>query len=135
LFKLHSITEEKSLSKKLNSPRSHIMFFNSTGCKNIGPESLIEKMNSGEDFLLLDVRTPQENAAQAIAGSYLLPLQELGFRLQELPKDKEIVVYCRIGNRSAYACSYLSRLGYKVKNLEGGIMLWNMAGNASLVRR
>ena len=108
------------------------MFFNSTGCKNIGPEELNDKMKSGEDFLLLDVRTPQENAAQAIEGSYLLPLQELGYRINELPKNKEIVVYCRVGNRSAYACSYLSRLGYKVKNLEGGIMLWNMAGNVSL---
>jgi len=110
------------------------MFFNSTGCKNIGPEELNDKMKSGEDFLLLDVRTPQENTAQAIEGSYLLPLQELGYRINELPKNKEIVVYCRVGNRSAYACSYLSRLGYKVKNLEGGILLWNMAGNASLAR-
>lgn len=110
------------------------MFFNTTGCKNIGPEELNDKMKSGEDFLLLDVRTPQENAAQAIQGSYLIPMQELGYRIGELPKNKEIVVYCRVGNRSAYACSYLSRLGYKVKNLEGGIMLWNMAGNASLAQ-
>lgn len=108
------------------------MFFNTHRCQNIGPNDLNEKMHQGEDFLLLDVRTPQENAMQAIPGSYLLPLQELGYRTNELPKDKEIVVYCRVGNRSAYACSYLSRLGYKVKNLEGGIVLWNMAGNASL---
>ncbi len=110
------------------------MFFNSTGCRNIGPEELSKKMKSGEEFLLLDVRTPQENAAQAIEGSYLLPLQELGFRLNELPRNKEIVVYCRVGNRSAYACSYLSRMGYKVKNLEGGIVLWNMAGSASMAK-
>ncbi len=110
------------------------MFFNSNGCQNIGPEELIKKMKSGENFLLLDVRTPRENAAQAIEGSYLLPLQELGFRLNELPRNKEIVVYCRVGNRSAYACSYLSRMGYKVKNLEGGIMLWNMAGNVSMAK-
>ncbi len=110
------------------------MFFNSNGCQNIGPEELNKKINSGEKFLLLDVRTPQEHAAQAIEGSYLLPLQELGFRMNELPRDKEIVVYCRVGNRSAYACSYLSRMGYKVKNLEGGIVLWNMAGNVSLAR-
>ncbi len=108
------------------------MFFNTTGCKNIGPHELNQKIKSGEDFLLLDVRTPQENASQAIDGSYLLPLQELGHRLRELPKDKEIIVYCRVGNRSAYACSFLSRMGYKVKNLEGGIMLWNMTGNVSL---
>jgi phage shock protein E len=110
------------------------MFFNSNGCQNIGPEDLIKKMKAGDDFLLLDVRTPQENASQAIEGSYLLPLQELGFRLNELPRDKDIVVYCRVGNRSAYACSYLSRMGYKVKNLEGGIMLWNMAGNVSMAK-
>jgi phage shock protein E len=105
------------------------MFFKSTGCKNIGPEELNNKMKSGEDFLLLDVRTPQENAAQAIEGSYLLPLQELEFRMDELPKRKEVVVYCRTGNRSAFACSYLSRKGYNVKNLEGGIMIWNMSEN------
>ena len=110
------------------------MFFNSNGCQNIGPEELNAKMHSGKDFLLLDVRTPMEHRAQSIDGSYLLPLQELGHRLDELPRNKEIVVYCRVGNRSAYACSYLSRLGYKVNNLEGGIMSWNMAGSASLAK-
>ena len=110
------------------------MFFNRYRCQNIGPHDLNEKIEHGEDFLLLDVRTPQENAAQAIPGSYLVPLQELGYRANELPKNKEIVVYCRVGNRSAHACSYLSRLGYKVKNLEGGIVSWNMAENVSLAR-
>jgi phage shock protein E len=110
------------------------MFFNSMGCKNIGPEDLDDMMREQKDFLLLDVRTPQENAAQAIEGSRLIPLQDLGNRVSELPRDKEIVVYCRVGNRSAYACSYLSKLGFKVKNLEGGIMLWNMAGNVSLAK-
>ena len=110
------------------------MLFNNTGCQNIGPDDLIEKIEAGEDFLLLDVRTPQEHAAQAITGSYLLPLQDLGFRIDELPKDREIVIYCRVGNRSAHACSYLSRMGYKVKNLEGGIMTWNLSENVSMTR-
>jgi len=106
------------------------MFMNTNGCKNIGPNELNQKMRSREDFLLLDVRTPEENTAQAIDGSYLVPLQELGHRVHELPKGKEIVVYCRVGNRSVHACSFLSRMGYKVKNLEGGITLWNKAGKA-----
>jgi rhodanese-related sulfurtransferase len=110
------------------------MFFNTYECQNIGPEELNTMMKSGADFLLLDVRTPQENVAQAIENSYLIPLHELGFRIDEIPKSKEIVVYCRIGNRSAYACAYLARKGYKVKNLEGGIMLWNMSGNVSMTR-
>ncbi len=110
------------------------MFFNNYQCKNIGPEELEQKKQAGEDFLLLDVRTPQEYASGAIQGSQLIPLQELGNRMDELPKKKEIVVYCRVGNRSAHACSYLSRMGYNVKNLEGGIMVWNMFENASMSR-
>jgi len=110
------------------------MFFNTTGCRNMNPEELYNKIRTGEDFYLLDVRTPQENAAEAIAGSNLIPLQELGYRVNELPRKKEIVIYCRVGNRSAYACAYLSRLGFNVRNLEGGIVLWNMTGNTSLVK-
>ncbi len=109
------------------------MFYNSFRVENIGPEQLNEKMKSGEKFFLLDVRTAQEYAAQAIEGSHLIPLQELSHRMHELPKDEEIVVYCRVGNRSAYASALLARQGYKVKNLEGGIMLWNMAANASAI--
>jgi rhodanese-related sulfurtransferase len=110
------------------------MFFNSYRSDNIGPQDLQEMIQSGKDFFLLDVRTRQEHAEQAIEDSYLIPLQELGQRLDELPRDKEIVVYCRVGNRSAFACSFLARNGYNVKNLEGGIMQWNMAGNASILR-
>jgi len=108
------------------------MFYNNAGYQNISPDQLIKKLSSREDVFLLDVRTPAEHAAQAIDGSYLIPLQALTERLRELPKDREIIVYCRTGNRSAYVSSYLSRLGYNVKNLEGGIVLWNMAGNRSL---
>ncbi len=110
------------------------MFFNNYRCQNIGPEELQEKIESGNPFFLLDVRTPHENAAEAIPNSYLIPLQELGYRLNELPRDKEIVVYCRVGNRSAYACSFLASRGYKVKNLEGGIIQWNTSGYAELSR-
>ncbi len=110
------------------------MFFTNYRCRNIGPAELNTMIQSGKDFFLLDVRTPQENAAQAIENSVLIPLQELPQRLNELPRDKEIVVYCRVGNRSAYACSFLASRGFSVKNLEGGIAVWNTAGRASLAR-
>jgi rhodanese-related sulfurtransferase len=110
------------------------MFYNNSGIENISPDQLNEKRKSREDFFLLDVRTPAEHAQQAIPGSNLIPLQEIGYRMRDLPKDKEIVVYCRVGNRSAAASSFLARQGYNVKNLEGGIMLWNMAGNVSTTR-
>jgi rhodanese-related sulfurtransferase len=107
------------------------MFFNNYHCQNIGPDELNSMMLSGRDFLLLDVRTPQENKMESIGNSRLIPVQELAQRFHELPRDREIVVYCRIGNRSAYACAFLAQKGYRVKNLEGGIMLWNMAAHAA----
>jgi rhodanese-related sulfurtransferase len=110
------------------------MFFTARGFKNISSHELRDKMKRREDFLLLDVRTPMEHAAEAIEGSRLLPVQELSFRAQELPKHKEIVVYCRVGNRSAFASAYLTRLGYNVKNLEGGILSWAMHGHGSMAR-
>ena len=110
------------------------MFFNNHGFKNISSDELMNKMERNEDFLLLDVRTPMEHASQAIEGSHLLPVQELNLRANELPKDKEIVVYCRVGNRSAFAAAYLSRLGFQVKNLEGGILSWAQSGNGLYAR-
>jgi len=110
------------------------MFFNTQKYKNITAEGLNEKITQGDDFLLLDVRTPAEHASQAIEGSYLIPVQELAHRVAELPRDKEIVVYCRVGNRSAFATTYLARLGYKVKNLEGGIAAWSMTDQAAFAR-
>ena len=108
------------------------MFFNTAKYQNITAEDLNEKIERGDDFLLLDVRTPAEHASQAIEDSYLLPVQELAHRAGELPRDKEIVVYCRVGNRSAFATTYLARLGYNVKNLEGGIVAWSMTDHAAL---
>ena len=103
------------------------MFFQARGFENITADELQNKIERGENFLLLDVRTPAEHAADAIEGSYLLPVQELSSRVRELPRDREIVVYCRVGNRSAFAASFLAKQGYSVKNLEGGIMTWNMS--------
>jgi rhodanese-related sulfurtransferase len=98
------------------------------GFENIAPEDLREMLDRKDDLLLLDVRTPMEHRADAIAGSQLLPVQELSYRANELPKGREIVVYCRVGNRSAFAAAYLARLGFTVKNLEGGIDAWNRSG-------
>jgi len=110
------------------------MFFNTANYKNITAEDFNEKIERGDDFMLLDVRTPGEHASQAIEGSYLIPVQELSARASELPRDKEIVIYCRVGNRSAFASAHLARLGYNVTNLEGGILAWTMTDHADLAR-
>jgi rhodanese-related sulfurtransferase len=102
--------------------------------KTISPHELNEKIRKNDDFFLLDVRTPVESAVQDIPGSHRIPLQELGRRIYELPKDKEIVVYCRVGNRSSHAAAFLSRQGFNVRNLSGGIMQWNLVGYSVMIR-
>jgi len=73
--------------------------------------------------IILDVRTPQENAEARIKNSLLIPLDQLESRLDEIPKDKPILVYCRSGSRSLFAAQILEKNGFKeVLNLKEGII-------------
>ncbi|HEY5996117.1 MAG TPA: rhodanese-like domain-containing protein, partial [Candidatus Deferrimicrobiaceae bacterium] len=78
------------------------------------------------DALLLDVREPAEHEAGAIPGSILLPLGELRSRLDELPRDREIVAYCAVGIRGYLAERILRHHGFKARNLSGGITTWKL---------
>ena len=87
---------------------------------------LKKKMDAKEDFFLLDVREPNEFQIGRIPGSTLIPLGEVPQRLGEIPRNKEIVVHCKMGGRSAKAAQYLRQQGYtRVKNLKGGILDWS----------
>jgi len=77
-----------------------------------------------ENYGLLDVRTPEEWARYHIQGALLIPLHELPARVDELDKRREWIVLCKAGVRSAYACAYLRQLGFRVRNLQGGILAW-----------
>ena len=87
------------------------------------PEELAGAM---EDKLLLDVRTFRENAQGAIPGSLCAPVDELRDRLEDLPKDKELLVYCQVGLRGYVAARLLVQHGYKVRNLSGGYRRYSM---------
>ncbi len=78
--------------------------------------------------LVLDVREPSEYAAGHIAGSTLIPLHQLSSRLNELPKDREIICVCASGSRSTSAARHLLNQGYTVLNLSGGMSRWLRAG-------
>lgn len=87
-----------------------------------------EMIDRGEVFLL-DVRTQEEYDADHIKGSTLIPVQVLEGRLDEIPKDKKILVYCRTGRRSAQASEILVNNGFnEVYNMEGGIVEWKSSG-------
>jgi len=78
---------------------------------------------------LLDVREPDEWDESHIPGTTLIPLDELASRVDELPKDQEIVVVCRSGNRSAKGRDILIATGFpQVTSMEGGIKQWTAAG-------
>lgn len=83
--------------------------------------------NSGA--FLLDVRQPDEWNDFHIAGSTLIPLDQLPSRLNELPKDQEIVVVCRTGHRSAEGRDILLNAGFtQVTSMAGGLTQWKAAG-------
>ena len=78
---------------------------------------------------ILDVRQPDEWNAFHIAGSTLIPLDQLASRLNELPKDQEIVVVCRTGHRSAEGRDILRNAGFaQVTSMSGGLTQWKTAG-------
>ena len=79
-----------------------------------------------KEVVLLDVRTQKERDAGAIKGSLHIPLIELSSRMDELPPNKEIVVYCRSGKRSYTAERMLKNAGFKAKNLSGGYALYEI---------
>lgn len=86
-----------------------------------------EKLKSPKRPLVLDVRQPEEFRAGHIVGAKLVPLNELARRLNELPKDREIVCVCASGNRSRSATRALLRAGCNAVNMNGGMGAWARA--------
>lgn len=74
-----------------------------------------------EGQFMLDVRKPFEVATGTIPGSVNIPLDQLRVRIEELPRDKELLVFCQVGLRGYLACRMLAQKGYKCRNLSGGM--------------
>lgn len=93
---------------------------------DITVKELKEKLDKGEDFVLIDVREPYEHEEFNVGGE-LIPLGSIPTSLEDLEahKEDEIVVYCRSGRRSATARELMQQAGFKnVRNLEGGMLAW-----------
>ena len=78
--------------------------------------------DSVDGAFLLDVRNPAELEVENVPGALNIPLPELRARLGELPRDREIVVFCRSGQRAYYATRILLQNGFNVSNLAGGML-------------
>ncbi len=81
------------------------------------------------DAYLLDVREPDEWAAGHAPGAHHVPMMEVPARLADLPRDRPLVVVCRVGGRSAQVVAYLQANGFEAAvNMDGGMVDWASAG-------
>jgi rhodanese-related sulfurtransferase len=93
--------------------------------KSISPDELRRRLQGHAPPYMLDVREPEEMADGVISGSVNIPMGELSERLDALPRDRDIVVICHLGARSAYVTNQLNAIGYeRVVNLSGGVEAW-----------
>jgi len=83
----------------------------------------------GDHLYVLDVRTPEEYAAGHVPGAVNISHEQLAARLAEVPKDKDVVLYCRSGKRAGMAADVLQANGYtRLSHLEGDMLAWSANG-------
>ena len=97
--------------------------------KEIDASALKARLDAGEDIALIDIRSDAEVAQGILPDAEHLAMHLIPLRMHDLPKDKDVVLYCRSGARSYHACNFLSQQGVDtVINLHGGIIAWAPLG-------
>ena len=99
------------------------------GLGDVSVEEAARLIDDVNDLVILDVRTQAEFNDEHIEDAILIPVQELGRRINELSKDDPLLVYCRTGNRSRAAVTILEDNGFtKIYHMNGAITAWIAAG-------
>lgn len=118
----------------MTDKRSHL------GTLEIEPSDLKNKMDSGENLYILDVRTPEEYKSWKISYDNhvepsLVPLDKLSSdeQIRNIPKDREVITVCSHGMRSKMAAEYLSQRGYNARSIRGGMVAWNKINDLALI--
>ncbi|AIY06587.1 Rhodanese domain protein [Planococcus sp. PAMC 21323] len=93
--------------------------------KTMTTQEVQELLESNQSINLIDVRETDEVAAGKIPSAINIPLGSLESRISELDKSQEYIMVCRSGGRSGQATSFLENQGYKVTNMDGGMLNWN----------
>jgi rhodanese-related sulfurtransferase len=104
------------------------LFGRSGGPADLRPARVQARLTGANPPLVLDVRNLDEYRASHIPGASLLPISELGRRLGELPRDREIICVCSFGRNSDSVAQVLAGAGFKSHNLSGGMVAWQRAG-------
>jgi rhodanese-related sulfurtransferase len=92
--------------------------------KEISTEELQKRIENGEELNLIDVREDEEIAAGKIPQAEHIRLGTIPESVDKLDKNKQYIMICRSGGRSANACLYLESLGFDVVNMVGGMLDW-----------
>lgn len=93
----------------------------------ISATELKQRLDNGDDIQIVDVREANEVAIGKLPGSIHIPLAQILNRMSEIDPERETVVHCKMGGRSARAIDALKRSGYSgnLMNLKGGILAWS----------
>ena len=103
--------------------------------EQILPADLKQRLDRGDAIVVLDVREPDELALARLPGAVHIPMGDIPARLHELDPDREIVVMCHHGTRSAHVASFLLQRDFsRVLNLDGGIDAWSLTVDSSVPR-
>ena len=94
-------------------------------CVKISWPELKSRLFAPDPMVVIDVRNVDEYRSGHIEGSRLIPLDELAYRVDQIDRDRDVVVVCRSGNRSAQACELLRERGFaRIRSLDGGLSSW-----------
>ena len=100
--------------------------------RGVSAQEVKRKLEEEDDFILLDVRSPAEHGEVGIEGAKLIPLGVLREKLEELPRDKEIITFCKISLRGYEAQKILDAAGFEnTRFMDGGILAWPYALRAA----
>ncbi|MBN1238714.1 MAG: sulfurtransferase [Gammaproteobacteria bacterium] len=104
----------------------------------LSPSEFLRRWPDGTrngDVVLLDVREPAELEVSSLQGVWHIPMMQIPNRLEELPRDKPVVVMCHAGGRSRRVAEFLTGNGFEdVFNLQGGIDAWSREIDPSVPR-
>ncbi len=102
---------------------------------SVTPHELAGLQAGGDQLFLLDVREPHEWEIVRLEGAHLIPMNEVADRISEIPQDQTVVVYCKVGMRSADVLRFLHQVGLKnTKHLHGGLDAYAVQVDPSLPR-
>lgn len=116
---------ELCYAPQFGSAKSPVNFAGMVAADVLRGDMPLTHWDSGDSGFLLDVRHPEELAIEQVPGAVNIPLDELRARLDELPRDRDIYVICRSGQRGYYATRILLQNRFKALNLSGGMLSRN----------